>query len=136
MVDLLAPRMAEAWQGAPLRSEVLVPVPLYPEREARRGYNQAALLARALGRYLELPVATRALVRIRNTASQTQLNREERRANVSGAFVLQKDVELAGRYVTLVDDVATTGATLEACAAALGAEGVKGVNAFTLARAP
>jgi predicted amidophosphoribosyltransferase len=73
---------------------------------------------------------------MRNTASQTQLNRKERRDNVTGAFVVQKGVELTGRRVTLVDDVATTGATLEACAAALWAEGAEAVNAFTLARAP
>ncbi len=136
VVELLALRMAEAWSQNPLPSELLIPIPLHPEREVRRGYNQAALLARALGRCLDLPVASRALVRTRNTASQTQLNRAERRDNVTGAFVVQKGVELAGRRVTLVDDVATTGATLEACAAALWAEGTETVNAFTLARAP
>lgn len=132
----LGARMAQAWQTAPLESDLLVPVPLYPDREVRRGYNQAALLATALGQQLHLPVAPRALQRLRNTPSQTRLNRQARRENVSGAFAATPGVQLAGRHVTVVDDVATTGATLDACAIALLSQGARAVSAFTLARAP
>lgn len=128
--------MARAWDAYHLQSDVLMPVPLFPNREARRGYNQAALLAKVLGRTLRIPVASQVLERVRNTRSQTRLNKEERQHNVAGAFALRTPVELTGWRVTLIDDVATTGATLDACAGVLLACGAREVNAFTLARAP
>ena len=94
------------------------------------------LIAKTIGRQVGLPVASEALVRVRETASQTHLNRDERKRNVDAAFSCTTCTPFAGKQVTLVDDVATTGATLDACAAALLACGVQGVNAFTLARAP
>jgi ComF family protein len=128
--------MVEAWQRADLVTDLFVPVPLHPRREAKRGYNQANLLARALGDALEVPVASRLLQRSRATVSQTKLNRKQRRENVSGAFAYTNDIPLDDMHLTLVDDVATTGATLEACADVLLAHGAECVNAFTLARAP
>lgn len=132
----LTSQMVAAWQRAKLDSDLLVPVPLYPRREAKRGYNQADLLARALGKALDVPVASRLLRRSRATISQTKLDREQRRKNVSGAFTYTADVPLHGIKLTLVDDVATTGSTLEACADVLLAHGAERVSAFTLARAP
>lgn len=132
----LGKRMAEAWHFHALHSAVIIPVPLHPDREIKRGYNQAAIIARALSREVQIPVVEHALVRVRNTASQTKLNRQERHKNVSGAFACTDTTMLIDKRVTLVDDVATTGATLEACAAVLLASGVESVNAFTLARAP
>ena len=132
----LTSRMKEAWQRAELATDLLVPVPLYPRREAKRGYNQANLLACALGEALGVPVASGLLMRSRATVSQTKLNRKQRRKNVSGAFTYTADVSLRGMHLTLVDDVATTGATLEACADVLLAHGAERVSAFTLARAP
>lgn len=131
----LAQRMAEFWLRAPNKVDVLVPVPLHPERERQRGYNQAALLAEVLGRLIERPVAIGALVRVRPTRSQTQLDATERRRNVAGAFTCMMDEYIRGRDIMLVDDVATTGATLDACAASLLACDVHAVRAFTLARA-
>ena len=128
--------MAEAWTRHGMHSDVLIPVPLYPSREAKRGYNQATLLAQALGRQIGVPVAERALSRVRNTVSQTRLKRPERKKNVEAAFVFTSNETLAGKCVTLVDDVATTGATLDACAVVLLAQGIESVSAFTLARAP
>ncbi len=137
IVETLGEPLRRSWQQSALESDLLIPVPLHPDRERRRGYNQAQLLARALGWRLGLPVASRLLVRARDTVSQTRLDREARQRNVEGAFVLQaRCSELAGMRVTLIDDVATTGATLNACAVVLRAAGVKEVNAFTLARAP
>jgi ComF family protein len=115
----------------------VVPVPLHPWRRMRRGFNQADDLARRLG----VPVL-RALRRVRATAPQTGLNAAARRRNVRHAFRLspflsrvrrQRLVE--GRIVVLVDDVRTTGATLEACAAALKDAGAGEVRALTAARA-
>ena len=127
--------MHEAWLTQEMRGELLVPVPLHPQREAKRGYNQAALLAVALGEEIGLPVAEQALQRVRNTASQTKLTRQERRVNVNAAFEMKTGADFQGKHVVLVDDVATTGATLEACAITLLQGGAKNVSAFTLARA-
>jgi ComF family protein len=127
--------MAEFWLRCPEKIDVIVPVPLHPDRERRRGYNQAALLAKPLGRLIERPVELEALVRVRATRSQTMLNSFERRRNVADAFACVKGEDMAGRDIMVVDDVATTGATLDACAAALLACEVRSVRAFTLARA-
>jgi ComF family protein len=101
----------------------------------QRGYNQAALLARALARATRTPVSEETLARVRNTKSQMRLNAEARRHNVSNAFHCQ-DERVSGRRVLVIDDVCTTGATLEACADALYAAGAAGVQALTLARTP
>ncbi len=134
VAPLLGRRMAEAWQRYAIKSDLLVPVPLYPDRQLQRGYNQSALLALALSQEIGIPVSVQGLIRVRNTASQTKLNQEERRKNVAAAFACYGDVSFAGKHVTLVDDVATTGATLDACADVLLANQAKAVNAFTLAR--
>jgi len=130
----LAGRMAESWRYHHMQSDVLVPVPLHATREAKRGYNQSVLIAKTIGQQVGLPVVSKALVRVRDTASQTRLNRSERKRNVDAAFSCVSCALFAGKHVTLVDDVATTGATLDACATVLLACGAQTVNAFTLAR--
>jgi len=135
LASLLAQYMAEFWRRFPEEVDVIVPVPLHPDRERQRGYNQAALLAEALGRLIERPVALEALVRVRPTRSQTKLNAIERRRNVADAFACVRGEDMGGRDIMVVDDVATTGATLDACAVALLAWDVHSVRAFTLARA-
>lgn len=117
-------------------ADALVPVPLHPKKERRRGYNQSVLLARAFGRQIGLPVWENVLVRGRNTPSQTKLNRAGRLSNMDGAFVCADVSRVKGKTVLLVDDVATTGATLEGCARALRQAGAKRVMAYTLAREP
>jgi len=99
--------------------DAIIPVPLHPEKEAARGYNQSKLLAEGMGDVLGLPVITTALQRIKNTESQTQKTREERIENMQDAFVVADAAAIAGKHLLLIDDVLTTGATLEACALAL-----------------
>jgi ComF family protein len=115
-----------------LAADLIVPVPLHPKRQAERGYNQSALLARELSRQVGLPVAPAELVRTVRTRPQVGLNRDERRANIAGAF------RCAGKVtdlrIVLVDDVCTTGATLEACAAELRSAGAAHVVGLTVAR--
>lgn len=112
---------------------LLVPVPLHPAKLRRRGFNQAALLARHVARTNELPHDPTVLRRTRDTDPQAGLSRAARLANLGGAFAASP--ALHGRErVVLVDDVATTGATLAACAAALRAVGVRDVAAVVVAR--
>ena len=131
----LGMRMAEVWAERRFMSDLLVPVPLHVGREAKRGYNQSTLLARELASRVGVPLDECLVFRIRPTASQANLERHERWRNVKDAFSCPADRELSGIDVTLVDDVATTGATLEACAVALLAQGARRVNAFTLSHA-
>ncbi len=117
-------------------AEAILPVPLHRWRLFSRRYNQSALLAQALGRASGLPVLPDALRRTRNTPSQGRLSIAARRRNVSGAFAVpsQARARLEGRRVLLVDDVLTTGATVEACARSLKRAGAAGVDVLTLAR--
>ena len=137
LAGLLGQLMAEGWQVlAPpdLALDIIVPVPLHRTRERQRGYNQAALLARELGACLHLPVVEDTIVRSRATTPQVDLNAKERLANVRDAFECT-DRDLAGKRVLLVDDVCTSGATLESACLALRGVGVTSVWACTLTRA-
>lgn len=137
LADPLAELMGKAWDRlAPdaLEIDVIVPVPLHPARERERGYNQAALLARKLSAYLARPVVSDVLVRTRATAPQIHLSFDERRVNVHAAFKCIGD-RLRGARVLLVDDVFTTGSTLEAACDAVRDGGAALVWAYTLARA-
>lgn len=118
----------------PLPGEVLVPVPLHRQRLRERGYNQSRLLARELSRLTGLPLVDDCLVRQRYTTPQTRTpNVNQRRANVADAFGC-RDRRLEGRAVLLIDDVATSGATLDACARALKAAGAGPVWGLVLAK--
>jgi ComF family protein len=117
----------------PLPADVLVPVPLHRERLKERGYNQSALLAGELGKCSNLPVVTGCLVRKKYVSSQARSsNVTERQNNVRGAFN-RLDDRLKGKQVLLIDDVSTSGATLNACASVLKAAGVKGVWGLVVA---
>jgi competence protein ComFC len=133
----LAPSLAELLAGyleaSPLVADVLVPVPVHPRRLRQRGYNQAALLARELSKMINMPVVEDSLYRAKNTLSQTKAGVEVRRGNVLGAFVC-RDRRLEGSRVLVIDDVCTTGATLDACAVALKGGGASSVWGLTLAR--
>ena len=108
-------------------------MPLYRGKLRKRGYNQAACLARALGRSLELPVDEKLVKRVRNTAPMKHLNPTERQNNLKKAFIIgRNDVKLYDRII-LVDDIYTTGTTLDEIAALLKSHGVSEVYCVTLA---
>lgn len=113
--------------------DLVLPVPLSPDRQAERGYNQSALLARPLALQLGLSYKPFGLTRIRNTPSQVALTAVERRKNVAGAFAALPEV-VAGQRVLLVDDVTTTGSTLLECTRALKLADAKAVYGLTLSR--
>jgi len=114
--------------------DIVVPVPLHRARIRERGYNQSSLLAGVVAGQLGLDLNERDLCRRRSTRPQVGLDIVGRRANVTDAFACNSEA-FSGRQVLLIDDVCTTGATLEACAAALYGGGVRAVFAVTLARA-
>ncbi len=99
--------------------EVLIPLPLFPDKEKKRGYNQATLLCEGIAGILNLPVATDEVQRVRATDTQTHKKRMERWENVETVFATRHSKSLENKNILLVDDVITTGATLEACGKAI-----------------
>jgi ComF family protein len=98
-------------------ADIIVPVPLHPKKQRKRGFNQSEIIARGMAESMGKKIVAGALERIRYTVSQTNRTRYERWENVEGIFRVTKPHLLAGRHILLVDDVVTTGSTLEACAA-------------------
>ncbi len=134
----LAPGMAlllkDYLVSNPIPAEILVPVPLHRQRLRERGYNQSGLLAKGLGRLTGMPVVEDCLIRKRYTPPQARTQGvSSRQSNVVGAFTC-RDNRLKDKQVLLIDDVATSGATLNACAAALKETGASSVWGLTLTR--
>lgn len=114
--------------------DVVIPVPLHWRRLWWRGFNQAALLAGEVARRLGLPLDTTSMIRIRRTSPQTARHHDERIKNVRRAFAVTNPERVKGRRVLIVDDVMTTGATVDECARVLIRAGAMSVDVFTLAR--
>lgn len=136
LAPVLGGLMADGWKSlAPdgWQPHAIVPIPLHPSRQRQRGYNQATLLARELSAHLRCQMADNVLIRVRATAPQVGLGVHERRENVQGAFRCQDD-RLRDKRIMLVDDVCTTGSTLESACLALKEAGAASVLAYTLAR--
>jgi ComF family protein len=115
------------------RADALVPVPLYLARQRHREFNQAAELARLVGKRAGIPVSD-CLVRTRNTTSQVMQDRKMRMENLRNAFRMRHSMDVRGRHLILVDDVLTTGSTLDECALVLIKAGAASVRGITVAR--
>jgi ComF family protein len=129
--------LAEAFRRYDIHADGIIPLPLHPQRERQRGYNQASLLARVCATDLKVPCLEDLVERRRHTRAQVGLTFQERQQNVAGAFALTPSAltHLADyRSLLLIDDVSTTGATLAACAAPLYTAGVKQVWGLVLGR--
>ncbi len=132
LAPILADLLEEYLNRSPIPFDVIMPVPLHPDRERARGYNQSFFLAREIAARRSLPLWYNKIRRVRATRPQIDLDLHERFENVRHAFIAEPTV--AGMRVLLIDDVCTTGATLDACAAALKERGTKSVWGLTLAR--
>ena len=108
--------MGEQLQGTNrFRVDALVPLPLFPAKEKRRGYNQAMVLCEGMAEIMKIPVLDKIISRPQHTETQTKKGRIERWRNMEGKFVLKDQTDISHSHLLLVDDVITTGATLEAC---------------------
>lgn len=114
--------------------DLISPVPLSQQRMRSRGYNQSSIIARWVAQANGIPFQPAALIRSRDTISQVGLSGEERRKNVTGAFVSNEEI-VRGKSILIVDDVTTTGATMQACSLALNERGARQIYGLTLARA-
>ncbi|MFZ0233705.1 MAG: ComF family protein [Candidatus Acidiferrales bacterium] len=134
--DWFAARLAEliAREAEAFRADVIVPVPLHPDRERERGYNQAELIARPLARRLHLKQGAYLLVRTKPRPARLELSRKEHWDSVRGAYATRQGLRVDKLRVLLVDDVMTTGATLDSCARALKRAGASSVLGLTVAR--
>ena len=118
----------DIWQDV----DMIIPVPLHEKRLKERGYNQAELLANYVSEYTKVPLNTAALTRVRNTRRQSGLTGTDRITNVAGAFKCGEDMR--GKTIVLLDDIYTTGNTIQSCAAPLKEAGAYRICAVTLAK--
>jgi len=134
LAEPLARLMTSHLEISALNADMLIPVPSHAHRLRERGYNQAALLAGKLSRLTSIPVNERALVRTKNTPQQAKTDSlDQRIENMTGAFACRSR-DLCGKRILLIDDVCTSGTTLNACAAPLKAAGAASVHGITLAK--
>jgi len=133
LADHLQQHLAEPEALIP---ELLVPIPMHPKRQAQRGYNQAFELTRDLAGALHLPCRADLLQRVRQTAAQEGLDAAARRRNLRGAFTCPHPAQLEGLHLALIDDVMTTGATLNEASRTLLAAGAASVQVWCVARTP
>ncbi len=117
------------------RADIIVPVPIHLSRYISRGFNQACVAAQALSGIASIPVINDCLAKVRNTSQQTGLSAKERLTNLKGSIKTIRPGLCLGKKIILIDDVITTGATLELCAGELMARGARSVIGVTLARA-
>lgn len=134
LAEPLAEMMATTWTQWQFDIDLVLPIPLHPDRLKKRGYNQSALLTKHMCRQLDIPYELKALSRTRHTPPQVGLNAKDRLKNVQGAFTAVSS-KVTGKNILLIDDVCTTGATMASAAEALLAAGAKSVAGYCAARA-
>ena len=131
---LLGERLAPA-KSSDDQPDLIIPVPLHPSKQRSRGYNQSEMIAEGISSVLHIPVGSSQLIRQRSTGTQTKKNRYKRFENMQAVFSVPDGAALVGKHVLLVDDVITTGSTLEACAGVLLSAGVRELSIACIAEA-
>lgn len=134
ILPILVKMLKQSGNNILQEADLYIPVPLHWQRLLKRRYNQAALLCTELGKTYDKPVLTNTLRRVKSTPPQAGLSRKQRQKNVRTAFHVKHPETISGKHVLLIDDVITTGATVEACAKALKKAGAKRVSVLTVAR--
>ena len=114
------------------KADALVPLPLFPSREKKRGYNQARILCEGMAEAMQIPILDKAVRRNEQTITQTRKSRIERWQNMAGKFAINDHSLIENRHILLVDDVITTGATLEACGSVILNNGTTSLSIATL----
>jgi len=125
--------LAEGIQAKKWQIDFIVPVPIHRLKKAERGFNQSDYIAKGLSSVLNIPYATKLIKRIKHTESQTKLNMNQRALNVANAFKTKKQGEIEGKNFLLIDDVCTTGATMQECGIVLYKAGAKKIYASSVA---
>lgn len=113
----------------------IVPIPLHPKKERQRGFNQSTYIARLLSSYMNIPLLTDALIRIRQTKTQAFISKDKRVENVQNSFLVSNPEKIKGKNILLIDDVSTSGATLNAAAQELKKEGARHIVGLVVAKA-
>lgn len=115
--------------------DLILPIPLHPKKERQRGFNQSALIAKAIAEKLKLPLAENLLIKIKNTLPQMAIqDRKQREENIVGTLLVKNPAEIAGKNILVVDDVTTTGSTFREVASVLKSAGAKKIIAFAIAK--
>ncbi|MDO8500183.1 MAG: phosphoribosyltransferase family protein [bacterium] len=127
--------MLEFYEFEAKPNMVFIPIPLYKSRERKRGFNQSGLIAEFLGKHFNIAVETKAVCRIKNTLPQIEMKTDyDRQKNIAGVFKVETPDAVKGKIVILIDDVLTSGATLEEAARVLKSAGAKSIWAAVVAR--
>ncbi len=126
--------LAEKTELFKIPEAVFMPVPLFIKKEKKRGYNQSMVIAEILSIYYKLPIQKNNLIKIKNTKSQTEFNKKEREENIANAFTIKNPALISEKTIFLIDDVFTTGATMEECAKTLKSAGASRVYGIVVAR--
>lgn len=131
---VLGKNYATELAGSPfLRADFIIPVPLYLSRQRKRGYNQSAMIGSGISEFSGIPLMNGILIRTCSTESQTRKNRFDRFLNMEGKFSVTDNKYISGKHILLIDDVITTGSTLESCAQELLDEGCREISILSLA---
>lgn len=130
--ELMAEAIQEQWYHKSPLPDCILPVPLHPKRLRERGYNQALEIARPIAKALKLPIETQLCVRIKHTLAQAQLSRRKRRKNIKNAFAVHGQIN--NRHIAVLDDVITTGQTLNAICTTLRKAGARQIDVWCCAR--
>ena len=134
LAPILADHLADFWKSAGTDVDMVIPVPLSEKRQAERGFNQSALIAKAFSKKTGIPFRSDVLKKTVHTPTQVGLNADQRRENLSGVFAAE-DILVCEQRILLLDDVMTTGSTFAECSAVLLDAGAKSVNCLSAATA-
>lgn len=130
MAEMMTARFVKLGWDKP---DVIIPIPLHPRKERERGFNQSSLIAKYVGELIDVPVECKIILRTRETETQNKLNKEERKENLKNAFQMIENQKFTNKKILILDDIYTTGSTIDACAKELGKAKPKEIKFMTFA---